>query len=517
MQGRVHVGVLLVTPLLALAVACSSAPADGVDVDRNEIVGGQRDTKHQAVVAIISRKGDKTSRCTGTIVKTEPTQKVGWVATAAHCITDFPPVLVLGANDFLDAVAKRYQVIDFAADARYTGEAGSPYDFGIVRIAGVDADTPSIPLVRGEDNLEAGMSVTSVGFGRTTGKAPDAGAPANSVRHAIVKKVEGVEPRLIRFDMSTDGFCFGDSGGPVLSGTTAAPQIVGIHSFVAQPQGEQGSCVGDGFSGRVTAAGSFFSEQMARPLPQDQCLLCRTQASSNDGKCAVARRVCLADEDCAEHYFCRAEGKTEAECKAEFPKGEAQAVAALGCVCADACVAECGETSTCRADLAPPPSGESEEGGECSVTLAPGACNTCVATSCCEEVRACADDPKCQACTLAASAGAVGSTATDSGACLANPLRNKLGACAVTKCANECAIQLPPEPEITEDDGETWSPSPDFGAGPKEPAADDDRVPPREKAAFGCAFGAGTSAPASDLGLVSGLALALAALARRRR
>lgn len=522
MLGRAHAGVLAAAPLFALVVACSAAPAgESIGVDVGAIVGGAPDTTHKAVVAIISSRGEEATRCSGTIIKTDPEQKIGWVATAAHCVSELPPILVLGADDFADPLARRFQIIDFAFDRRYANAAGSPYDFAIIRIAGVDATTPTIPLVRGDDTLVEGATVTSVGYGRTTGLAPAPGAGSDStIRKSIAKKIASVDARLIKFDMSTDGFCFGDSGGPVLAQSGETKRVVGIHSYVARDSDTPGSCIGDGFSGRVTAAGTFFTEAMAKPLPEDACLLCKTQAASGDGQCAVARRACLGDPDCKSYYQCRVVDKEpESTCKTKFPAGEAPALAALGCVCETACVAECGETATCDPTLAPPPSGndgDEEEGGTCSVNLAPGDCNTCVETACCAEVKACADDPTCQACTLAAPPAAVGSTRTDNAACTDNALRAKLGTCAATHCANECAAIAPP----SSSDGEEWSPDSDIGVSGNSPSAEEEpegsRIEVRKGALGACSFGTlGTGA--GDTTAVAALALAATVACRRRR
>ena len=153
--------------------ACSSAdpsaPADPrVGQTSSPIINGQVDTTHQAVVAIALQQGSQGGLCSGTIVKVDPATHIGWVLTAAHCV-DIPPVLVLQSNDFsMTTGTLRYDIVDYEADSRYSGQTGSPYDFAMVRIAGVDANTPTIPLVGSPDNLTVGTNVVSVGYGRTT-------------------------------------------------------------------------------------------------------------------------------------------------------------------------------------------------------------------------------------------------------------------------------------------------------------------------------------------------------------
>src|SRR5262245_42564769 len=130
-------------PPLLLAVACSSEPPsrgsspETLASSSSAIINGTIDTTHPAVVAM----GSSTTLCSGTIVKTDPLRRIGWVLTAAHCVSK-APVFVIQGQDYMAANVVRYDVIDYRADPRYTGVANYDYDFAIVRIAGVDSATP---------------------------------------------------------------------------------------------------------------------------------------------------------------------------------------------------------------------------------------------------------------------------------------------------------------------------------------------------------------------------------------
>src|SRR5687767_12903510 len=181
---------LLAIPFVAaFAVACSASPASDDEVTgrtSSAIINGTLDTKHPAVVAVILQQGSQGGICSGTIVKIDATRKIGWVATAAHCV-DVPPVVVIGGEDFLKPGALHYEVLDYEADSRYGNQAGSPYDFAMVRIAGVEASSPMIPLVSGADGLAVGTPVTSVGYGRTSTQTPTKPEDENTRRWFVNK------------------------------------------------------------------------------------------------------------------------------------------------------------------------------------------------------------------------------------------------------------------------------------------------------------------------------------------
>src|SRR5688572_30076422 len=97
------IALCVATLAVPLAVACSSssgsatsgASANEPEPESQEmpVINGQRDTGHPAVLSMIMEKVPATgggpteySSCTGTIVKTVPAKKIGYVLTAAHCV-----------------------------------------------------------------------------------------------------------------------------------------------------------------------------------------------------------------------------------------------------------------------------------------------------------------------------------------------------------------------------------------------------------------------------------------------
>ena len=170
-----------------LPIRRGGSEPEHVAATSSAVINGQLDTTHQAVVAIVLQSGSQGGLCSGTIVEDGSRSHIGWVVAAAH--VDLPPVFVLQGNDFSQASGVlRYDVIDYKADSRYGGAVGSPYDFAVLRIAGVDATTPTIPLASATDGLAVGTNVLSVGYGRTTLIASGAGTE-NTVRRNVAKKL----------------------------------------------------------------------------------------------------------------------------------------------------------------------------------------------------------------------------------------------------------------------------------------------------------------------------------------
>jgi hypothetical protein len=403
-------GVALVLASCSASEPRADADAEQVSRAASAIINGQVDTTHQAVVAIVLQSGSQGGLCSGTIVKTDPVKHIGWVVAAAHCV-DLPPVYVLQGDDFSQATnVLRYDVIDYKADPNYGGSVGSPYDFAVLRIAGVDATTPTIPLASASDGLSVGTNVLSVGYGRTTLISSGTGTE-NTVRRHVAKSL-GQVGQMIAYDMSSSGICQGDSGGPVLVGAPGAEKVVGVHSYV------QGDCNGTGVSGRVAFDVSFLQGELAKTITTQGCDLCGQIANSGNGLCASATRNCLADKECGGYYECLSAGGTKASCLAKFPKAEGPFNAAANCQCTQACTTECKGTFEC---LNTP---------KCGYKLPAGACTTCTESACCDEALACASDGTCYVCLKTNDAAAE---------CASNAARKTMANCVASKCKTECA------------------------------------------------------------------------------
>ena len=429
---------VLAVPVLALSTgACSSRePAAGsessteVTLGRTSsaVINGQLDTTHQAVVAIALQEGQQGGLCSGTIVKVDPKSHLGWVLTAAHCV-EIPPVFVLQGDDFAQATnVLRYDIVDYKADSRWGGQVGSPYDFAVIRIAGVDGSTPTIPLASSPDGLANGTPVVSVGYGRTSLIASGAG-DQNSVRRRVSKTL-GQVGQALAYDMQSSGICQGDSGGPVIATTGGKERVVGVHSYV------QGDCDGVGVSGRVTFDAAFIDAELAKAVPTEDCELCTKVANSGNSLCAAATKTCLADKECGGYYECLSSGKTKAACLAKFPKAEGPFNVAANCTCTQACQAACANTVECRSSP------------KCGYKLPVGDCAKCTESACCDEALACASDGTCYVCLKTKDAGPE---------CATNAARKTMATCVSTKCKTECAGSgldtgaEPPAGEGTED------------------------------------------------------------------
>ena len=416
MRRSLSLVVPVLVPLALVAGACSSSeprpsPLEPVAQVASPIINGNLDTAHQAVVALILQEGNQGGICSGTVVKVDASRRIGWVLTAAHCV-EIPPVYIIQGNDYSAAGIIRYDVIDYAADPGYGGNAGSPNDFAVVRIAGVDGTTPVIPIIGTSDGLVTGTPVVSVGYGRTTLNSSGA-SDTNSVRRNVSKTLSQVGQAQIAFNMTQSGICQGDSGGPVLAASGGAEKVVGVHSYV------QGDCNGQGVSGRVSFGLGWINGQLTKALPVEDCALCEKVANSGNGVCAALSKTCLADKQCNGYYECISAGGSKASCVAKFPKAEGPFNAAANCTCTTACASTCGSSLQCK------------NAPKCGFKItSSAACATCSEGACCDETISCSADGECYVCLKNGD--------KDPG-CATNAARKAMATCVASKCSTECA------------------------------------------------------------------------------
>ncbi len=460
---RMRVSRLLVVPFLVFAASCSSTKAppkpEPADQAASAIINGQVDTTHNAVVGIAV--GD-SGLCSGTIVKVDAATKIGWVLTAAHCVV-VAPLIVIQASDLNDPNAVTYNVIDYTQDTRYLqpacttvndcpgtqgwqceptthhcSNAGQPYDFAVVRIAGADATTPVIPISGSPDGVTAGTAVTMVGYGRTTLNSSGV-MDMNTQRHSFDASVGQVTTTLLRYDQSAGGTCQGDSGGPDI---TSGGKVVGVHSFI------EGDCNQVSDSGRLTDDLAYINGELGKAAPPMDCALCTSIANSGNQQCAVLSRACITDPDCGAFYKCFQGCNQTSACKTmcltKYPKAEGPLNAASSCSCNRACVSECSGGLACYGVP------------KCGYKFPAGACATCTDGACCQEALDCGADGTCYLCLK---------NGDKDPACVTNAKRQALATCVAKSCNNECANTGLTNGADAGDDGGTGDDQSSSGAG----------------------------------------------------
>jgi MYXO-CTERM domain-containing protein len=438
--------------VIAIA-ACSSTEDPGVGTTRSAIIGGELDMTHRAVVAVHGHMGSETILCSGTLVKVDPQSHVGYVLTAAHCLRG-PADSVLMADDFSASSAINYDAIDSRAHPSYQRDSDWAYDFGIVRVAGVDASTPTIPiLAAADDTLAAGSAVTSVGYGRVTARG-GADVP-NSQRRRIARTLSATDATSLTYSLNGGGLCDGDSGGPVLATVGDKEYVAGIHSVATD------DCKGDGISTRVTSAEGtvWLAEALSQPAPIETCDLCKKRVRSGTGVCAERRRACTANAECNDLRACILACTSpfcHVECENQHPLQMAEINALADCACRDGCSGVCRDDSTCRALP------------RCGYTLGASACSTCTENACCDAIFRCARDGTCYDCLKNNDRPA---------ACETNPQRLALQQCRASQCSVPCSIDAPPSTNHADPPANTTSMSSNDSSGCSATAAPPDRSP----------------------------------------
>ena len=229
------------------------------------ILDGQSDERHAAVVALLGADG--AVGCSGTLIRPQV------VLTAAHCILPEAdePALVFFGDDVAEggrtfAVAARRVHPEFFA-------ALFEQDVALVAFEG-DAMVEPLAIPAGSEQEAPGSRVEAVGFGCQELDA-ESGVGLRRSRPDSVQAQ--VAPGKLRHAAST---CRGDSGGPLLDGSTPAT-VVGVHSS----GGDDGTAFSLAASVHahlewITPAADALQEEYARSQPSDGC---RTGRRTGDG------------------------------------------------------------------------------------------------------------------------------------------------------------------------------------------------------------------------------------------
>ena len=320
-----------------------SQPTRVADV-QEPIINGSVDNSglYEDVVAVFGAM----SKCTGTIIgKDEP---YAFVLTAAHCVEDSPPQVVIQGVDHNSGSSIQYSVDDYAIHPGYNGSVN---DFAMIRILGAGPSTPvRSVMTSATDNLGFNSQVTHLGYG-VIGANPDVDT---SLRHITTGRVVNDSTLTLTFDASSSGVCFGDSGGPNID--NASGLVAGVNSSVSS-----GNCNGQSFSGRVSAVVDTFILPFINntPPPPVTCDACFDAATTGNGACSSQVSACFQDATCSTLVDCFNDCQTQScvqQCANTHSGGLPLYNAIFDCVCDSACMDECDGSATCSGGTAPPTS-----------------------------------------------------------------------------------------------------------------------------------------------------------------
>lgn len=418
----------LVPALALIGGACAEPSASGVPsvgATTDRIIGGEKDTTHDAVVRILRSNPDGGGNlCSGTVFRVDATKKLAWVLTAAHCVEPdtangplpSPGQLVVQTGDDVDSVAaaKQYKVTAFARHPDRV--AGSRvFDLAVLTVSVGASNLPVLPLLsKSEDDLRDGDPVTAIGYGvvaQTQSKAD-----YSPFRKRVSLVVDGAYPLLFSMSQPTAGACFGDSGGPLLIGTQAGPAIAGTVAF-----GTDEDCLTTGWATRISPYVEWIDGVVAGSGVSDRftCDECASQARGTGGVCDEATSSCGQDDACAAFFSCASACRSEAcvDACGTPPSLWGPLRSCVAQACASSCTVECG------------------------IPKEDDACAVCYRTSCCEEQTACAADLVCAGC-LDDRIGRFGQGPEPGPACSVNDAFRALDSCGDEHCAAACSHTL---------------------------------------------------------------------------
>jgi secreted trypsin-like serine protease len=270
----ISIGVAFLGVRFVAGCSGNGVGAERVGATRSPIAYGTLDTRHTAVVALLSPVGtSELQECSGSIVAV--TGGEGYVLTAAHCCNTYPPTIVVASNDYTVGeaylsggvpAAPVYAVVRGSVyyDASYDNAGG--HDFCMLRFAGAGTGLATLELpTSASDGLQLGSQLEHVGFGITDTTT------MNTQRRAGTDSLDQeLTSLLLQFSQGganhVAGTCEGDSGGPSLvpAGAAQSQQVItGVQSY-----GNASSCAQEtlGVASRVASAigsGQFITSYVA--------------------------------------------------------------------------------------------------------------------------------------------------------------------------------------------------------------------------------------------------------------
>lgn len=340
----------ILASITASLIGCGHSSPEQLGSNHAAIVGGQLDTTHHSVVAIVSvdnpTNPTRGETCTGTIVSVQG--DTGYVLTAAHCFVDIPATYttyVFTTDDYeLLDFSTAHKILDHVVNPFY---AAGPhlYDFAMLKFSGATG-LPSTPVLSAaDDDLAVGSNITMVGYGFTlddiTTTDPD--ASVNTSRRSVSVPIEIIDDDQIIVNETTagGGQCQGDSGGPLLYSKNGTDYVSGVISAGAD------TCTGEGLSNRAsTVLDSFITPYVnGEPIPTTPtCDSCQGTATVSGGPCEAQDTACNNSTDCAAYSECTAKcADGDTACMSACDQAGADAYNALTSCVVSACTQYCDD------------------------------------------------------------------------------------------------------------------------------------------------------------------------------
>lgn len=207
-------------------ILIAGAAATGHALALGGQASGQDSGLRPHLVMVLSKQGNRHGACTGTVVAPDI------ILTAAHCVAGNKQVAVAYAEDgshVLQRVAAKAVNPGFSPNARVS------VDMALIRLEGrLPQRFQPMALETGDSNHAIGVRRTIAGFGLAVDRDE---ASAGTLRSARVTVLPKLYPRFLRLgyrvdaDLSDFAVCTGDSGGPVLDGSTVVGVVYGREKF----------------------------------------------------------------------------------------------------------------------------------------------------------------------------------------------------------------------------------------------------------------------------------------------
>ena len=227
--------------LLPALAACKPANRDAPKDCSSRIVGGQVETGHMAVGALIDGQG---TFCSGTLVA--PTV----VVTAAHCV---PTGNANGLSFYMGLNSEQPSsgtVLPVASAHPHPGYDDNllTNDIAVLVLAQAAGVSPIPFMADPMPSSWLNQPALFVGYGVTAGNRDDAG-----IKRSVEIPITQIDATDFRYSAPGVNTCSGDSGGPTLKQHNGATKLVGVTSW------GDWDCTEFGVNTRVDAYADFIA------------------------------------------------------------------------------------------------------------------------------------------------------------------------------------------------------------------------------------------------------------------